>query len=106
MTNECLIQIASHSLGFGGVGASGQGRYGGYKGFQNFSNAKSIVLKGPAPPGLMRQLEPPYTDAKVNRLRKWAVWLSVKDMTYVYWWAKLLGLVLFLMFIKLFFFSK
>lgn len=49
MTNESLMQMASHYQGFGGVGESGYGRYGGFEGFKQFSNRKGLLLKKPQP---------------------------------------------------------
>lgn len=33
-SNEVILQISIHEMGFGGVGGSGYGRYGGYEGFK------------------------------------------------------------------------
>lgn len=40
--NDCVLQITSPSLPFGGVGASGMGRYHGQYSFETFSHAKSV----------------------------------------------------------------
>lgn len=43
--NDCMLQVASQTLPFGGVGASGMGCYHGKFSFDTFSNKKSIVNK-------------------------------------------------------------
>lgn len=44
--NDTVIHLASHHMGFGGVGQSGMGSYHGERGFLAFSHEKSIVKKG------------------------------------------------------------
>ena len=43
--NDCVIHLATSSMGFGGVGESGMGAYHGQRGFEAFSHMKSIVDK-------------------------------------------------------------
>lgn len=43
--NDTVIHLASHHMGFGGVGASGLGSYHGKRSFDAFSHEKSIVRK-------------------------------------------------------------
>ena len=43
--NDCIIQVATSEMGFGGVGESGMGSYHGYEGFKAFSHTKSIIDK-------------------------------------------------------------
>ena len=43
--NDCIIHLATSSMGFGGVGESGMGAYHGKTGFDTFSHYKSIVDK-------------------------------------------------------------
>lgn len=43
--NDCVIHLATSSMGFGGVGESGMGAYHGKDGFDAFSHTKSIVDK-------------------------------------------------------------
>ena len=43
--NDCVIHLATSSMGFGGVGESGMGAYHGKTGFDTFSHTKSIVDK-------------------------------------------------------------
>ncbi len=43
--NDCIIHLATSSMGFGGVGESGMGSYHGKAGFDTFSHHKSIVDK-------------------------------------------------------------
>jgi len=46
--NDCLMHLANHELGFGGVGQSGMGAYHGLKSFQCFSHEKSVLEKSSA----------------------------------------------------------
>ena len=41
--NDCVIHLATSSMGFGGVGESGMGAYHGKVGFDTFSHKKSMV---------------------------------------------------------------
>ena len=43
--NDCIVHLASSSMGFGGVGESGMGAYHGKVGFEAFSHTKSIAHK-------------------------------------------------------------
>lgn len=43
--NDTIIHLATHEMGFGGVGSSGMGTYHGKVGFEEFSHRKSIVDK-------------------------------------------------------------
>lgn len=43
--NDCLVQLSSHHLPFGGVGESGMGSYHGRAGFDTFTHYKSILNK-------------------------------------------------------------
>lgn len=43
--NDTIIHLATHSMGFGGVGQSGMGNYHGKRSFMAFSHEKSIVSK-------------------------------------------------------------
>ena len=43
--NDCIIHLATSSMGFGGVGESGMGAYHGKTGFDTFSHHKSIADK-------------------------------------------------------------
>ena len=43
--NDVIIHLATHEMGFGGVGESGMGAYHGKDGFDAFSHYKSIVDK-------------------------------------------------------------
>ena len=104
VANEVITHINSHALGFGGVGMSGVGRHGGFVGFQNFSNRKGIFLKNPSPPFITKLLMPPYSENVQKNLRKWAVTLLVTNWSYITWYVKLVGVVLILLLIKMFFF--
>ena len=72
VTNEMILQMASHYTGFGGVGGSGYGRYAGFEGYKNFTNRKGVLFKKHAPPFMASMATPPYTDGKKNRIR-WAL---------------------------------
>ena len=43
--NDTIIHLATHDMGFGGVGQSGMGNYHGKRSFDAFSHEKSIVKK-------------------------------------------------------------
>ena len=43
--NDTIMQIATHEMGFGGIGKSGMGAYHGKVGFDTFTHYKSIVDK-------------------------------------------------------------
>lgn len=43
--NDTIIHLATHHMGFGGVGASGMGNYHGKKSFDTFTHYRSIVDK-------------------------------------------------------------
>lgn len=43
--NECLIHLANHNFGFGGIGSSGIGQYHGYQGFLEFSHSRSVLVQ-------------------------------------------------------------
>ena len=43
--NDTIIHLASHHMGFGGVGQSGMGSYHGKRSFDTFSHQKSVVKK-------------------------------------------------------------
>ena len=43
--NDCIVHLATHHMGFGGVGESGMGAYHGKAGFDTFSHTKSILDK-------------------------------------------------------------
>ena len=53
-----LLHYASHTLPFGGVGASGQGSYHGVHGFRAFSHARAVLRQ--REPALVRFFFPPY----------------------------------------------
>lgn len=66
--NDCIIEIASPFLEFGGVGESGMGGYHGYNSFVNFSNKKSIME---TPSSMKTNIKyPPYEDGKLNFVKK------------------------------------
>lgn len=43
--NDTIMHIASHNLGFGGVGASGMGQYHGVFSFETFTHYKSVLIR-------------------------------------------------------------
>ncbi len=60
--NDCVMQIASPYLPYGGLGASGLGRYHGRKSFETFSNMRSVLVKSNLIDIFLRY--PPYTPFK------------------------------------------
>lgn len=66
--NDTLMHITSDYLPFGGVGNSGIGNYHGEFGFLTFSHQKSVVEKTNW--GEPDWKYPPYTDKKMNWLKK------------------------------------
>ncbi|MCI8623236.1 MAG: aldehyde dehydrogenase [Provencibacterium sp.] len=60
--NDTMMHLSSHTLPFGGVGASGIGQYHGKAGFDAFSHFKSVLKKWPVLDIPMRY--PPYGRAK------------------------------------------
>lgn len=89
VTNEVITHINSHSLGFGGVGASGYGRHGGYEGYKNFSNRKSLLIKGPAPAMVAGMLVPPYSPRIQGFLRNWGLFLLTTNWSKIAFYLKL-----------------
>lgn len=65
--NDTVIQIASSTLPYGGVGASGLGRYHGKKSFETFSNIRSVMYKSNLIDLPLRY--PPYTDLKIKVIK-------------------------------------
>lgn len=45
--NDVIMHVATHHMGFGGVGQSGMGSYHGKKSFDTFTHYKSILQKSP-----------------------------------------------------------
>lgn len=106
VTNEIITHINSHSLGFGGVGASGYGRHGGYEGFKNFSNRKSLLIKGPAPAAVANMLLPPYSDRMQGFLRNWGLTLLTTNWSTIAFYLKLFVGVWLLLTTYWFFFTS
>jgi aldehyde dehydrogenase (NAD+) len=65
--NDTVMQVASPSLPFGGIGTSGMGRYHGWKSFETFSNMKAVMEKSNLIDIPVRY--PPYTAFKEKILR-------------------------------------
>ena len=66
--NDTLLHVASHKMGFGGVGASGMGRYHGQASFVLFSHCKSILHQSTLVDMPVRY--PPYSESKLSILRR------------------------------------
>ena len=66
--NDTLLHVASHKMGFGGVGASGMGRYHGQASFVLFSHYKSILHQSTLVDMPVRY--PPYSESKLSILRR------------------------------------
>ncbi len=69
-----LLQYGSHTLPFGGVGASGQGSYHGIHGFRAFSHARAVVRQ--REPALVRFFFPPYRGTMHAMARKVLRWIG------------------------------
>jgi len=66
--NDVLVHLGTPHLPFGGVGASGFGNYHGANSFKTFSHEKSVMKRFNVLDVSLRY--PPYTDKKLNFLRK------------------------------------
>lgn len=66
--NDTIIHLATHEMGFGGVGYSGMGSYHGKRSFDTFSHEKSVVDKGTWMDLPVRYH--PYTQKKERLLRR------------------------------------
>lgn len=66
--NDTVMQIALHSLPFGGIGSSGIGKYHGRKSFETFSNMRSVLVKSNLLDVWLRY--PPYKKYK-SRIVSW-----------------------------------
>lgn len=64
-----LIHAASHTLPFGGIGASGMGAYHGAASFRTFSHLKPVLRK-PLHPDTLQLVQPPYS-ALVSKAMRW-----------------------------------
>lgn len=66
--NDTIIHVASSNLPFGGVGTSGIGKYHGKDSYLAFSNRKAVIKRSTLIEFPFRF--PPYTEKKLNILRK------------------------------------
>lgn len=66
--NDVVMHLSNDNLPFGGTGASGIGNYHGKYGFEAFSHQKSVLEK--ATWGEPDIKYPPYSDKKLNWIRK------------------------------------
>ena len=71
--NNSILHLANYNLPFGGVGESGMGRAHGIHGFRTFSNEKS-VLKQNFMGKMLKLTYPPYTESKLNLIKKMIQW--------------------------------
>lgn len=62
-----MMQLAVHSLPFGGVGESGTGSYHGKFSFDAFSHKKAVLYRGFGGDASLRY--PPYTSLKVSLMK-------------------------------------
>ena len=62
-----MMQIAVHSLPFGGVGESGTGAYHGKFSFDAFSHKKAILYRGFVADAAVRY--PPHTSLKLRLMK-------------------------------------
>lgn len=66
--NDTIVHLATHHMGFGGVGASGMGAYHGKDSFLTFSHKKSIMKKSNLIDIPMRYA--PYTSKKLRLIKR------------------------------------
>ena len=66
--NDCIMHLTTHSLPFGGMGASGTGAYHGRWGFEAFSHLEGILHRGTACDPALRYR--PFTDKKLSMIRR------------------------------------
>lgn len=69
--NDCIIHLATSSMGFGGVGESGMGAYHGKAGFDTFTHYKSIVDK-------KTWMDLPMRYQPYSKLNDWLIHLFLK----------------------------
>eukprot|EP00792_Barthelona_sp_PAP020_P001033 TRINITY_DN11703_c0_g1_i1.p1 TRINITY_DN11703_c0_g1~~TRINITY_DN11703_c0_g1_i1.p1 ORF type:complete len:470 (-),score=115.13 TRINITY_DN11703_c0_g1_i1:743-1957(-) len=68
--NDCLIQVSSAEIPFGGVGNSGMGNYHGYNSFTTFSHMKSVVHRKTWIEVDKNLRYAPYTDDQLKTLKR------------------------------------
>ena len=66
--NDCIMHLTTHSLPFGGMGASGTGAYHGRWGFEAFSHLEGILHRGTACDPALRYR--PFTEKKLSMIRR------------------------------------
>ena len=71
--NDSVIHFSHHGLPFGGVQESGLGSYHGIFGFKAFSHEKPVLVQS-AWGKFMRMVYPPYTEFKMDIIRKLVRW--------------------------------
>lgn len=71
--NDSVIHLANSYLPFGGVGESGMGSSHGLHGFKAFSHGKSI-LRQRWGARFLKLMYPPYTELKLNIIKKFIHW--------------------------------
>ena len=69
--NDCIIQLATSNMGFGGVGESGMGSYHGKTGFDTFTHYKSIVDK-------KTWMDLPMRYQPYNKLGNWLIHIFLR----------------------------
>lgn len=69
MVNDVVLHAGSAHVPFGGVGTSGQGAYHGRFGFEAFSHQRTILRQPTIIEKLMTARYPPYSPAKLKKLR-------------------------------------
>jgi len=88
--NDCLMHNANTELPFGGVGESGIGAYHGKWSFDCFSHHRGVLSRGYAMDNAIRY--PPYSDAKLNKLKKIRALKISKNTLYLVGALLVLGL--------------
>lgn len=67
--NDAFFHASIPTLSFGGVGDSGQGAYRGKASFETFTHRRSITTTPGWIEGMLDVRYPPYTDAKLKKLK-------------------------------------
>lgn len=95
--NDCVIQGASCSFPFGGVGSSGVGRYHGKFGFDEFSFERPVLNQPSWAEVLLNFRYPPYKSSKVAIVRLLYRHLSVLSLRQSNLKSRLWKLLIFLL---------
>jgi aldehyde dehydrogenase (NAD+) len=73
VVNDVVLHAGSVDVPFGGVGTSGTGNYHGKFGFESFSHKRAVLRQPTAIEKFMTARYPPYSPAKLARMRRLAM---------------------------------